>query len=115
MQYLGIIADGFLSTGEARKLGANFGYDGSKPTLRGAIARHCTPLEKADKCNPDGSFALNIKQISAVSPVLVPTIQISEGDIGDLRAFLAALSYLPTDIDIIVSRSVPSGLPIEYQ
>jgi cytochrome c peroxidase len=87
-------------------------HDGSEHNLRGAIIRHLDPLDKADKYNPDGSFALNIRQINAVSSVLLPNTQLSEKEIDFLLTFLTALDYRPTNVDDIVPKSVPSGLPI---
>ncbi len=87
-------------------------HDGSEPSLRAAIIRHFDPLEKATKYNPDGSFAINIRQINAVSPVLVPSIRLSEKETGSLLSFLSALDYQPTNVEDIVPKSVPSGLPI---
>jgi cytochrome c peroxidase len=90
-------------------------HNGSEPSLRGAIIRHLDPLDKANKYNPDGSFALSLKQINAVSQVLLSRIELSEKEIDALIAFLTSLDYEPKDVDIFVPKNVPSGLPVEYE
>ncbi len=83
--------------------------------MRGAVAQHLDPLEKADKYKRDGSFAMSIKQINAISPILSRRLQLSEKEVNYLLAFLSALNYQPMNVDALVPKSVPSGLVVEYK
>ena len=94
---------------------APYFHNGSEPSLRGAIKRHFEALERADKYNPDGSFAMSIRQINAVSPILFPKPQMSEKELDHVIAFLSALDYQPTEVETLVPKAVPSGLPVEYK
>src|SRR5207302_5520502 len=93
---------------------APYFHNGSEPSLTGAIRRHFEVLERADKYNPDGSFAMSIQQINAVSPLLFPRPQISTAEMDDLLAYLSALTYQPTHLETLGPRAVPSGLPAEH-
>jgi cytochrome c peroxidase len=94
---------------------APYFHDGSEQTLRGAIDRHRDPLSRANTYNPDGSFAMTVKQINAISPILLPRTELSDRDVKDLIAFLAALEYAPKDVTALTPSSVPSALPAAYR
>ena len=94
---------------------APYFHDGSERTLKGAIERHLDPLSTANNYNPNGSFAMTVKQINAISPILLPRIELSDREVNDLMAFLASLEYQPNDFDALIPRSVPSGLPVAYR
>lgn len=93
---------------------APYFHDGSEPTLKAALRRHLQPLDKADKYNDDGTFAMNLDQINSISPALVPRIVLSEKEIDKLISFLSSLDFEPTNIEEIVPKNVPSGLPFNY-
>jgi cytochrome c peroxidase len=94
---------------------APYFHDGSERTLKGAIERHLDPLSRSNRYKPDGSFAMTVKQIDAISPILLPRIEVSDREVNDIIAFLTSLEYEPTDLDAIIPRSVPSGLPAAYR
>ena len=86
---------------------APYFHDGSEPSLKGAVNRHLDPLH--------GSVAMNVRQISAISPLLLPKLRLSDREVDDLLAFLSALDFQPADRDRLVPERVPSGLPLAYQ
>jgi cytochrome c peroxidase len=94
---------------------APYFHDGSEGTLRGAIERHFDPLSRAKKFRPDGSFAMTVEQISALSPVLVPRIELSNREVDELIAFLASLEYQSEKLEDVIPSAVPSELPLVYR
>jgi cytochrome c peroxidase len=94
---------------------APYFHNGSERLLRGAIERHLDPLSRANKYNPDGSFEMTVKQINAISPILLPRTELSDREVSDLIAFLASLEYEPNGLDALIPKSVPSGLPVAYR
>ena len=92
---------------------APYFHDGSEPTLKGALRRHLNPLDRADKYNDDGSFAMNRDQIDSISSALVPRIVLSDRELETLIAFLSSLDFEPTNLSVIVPKHVPSGLPVD--
>jgi cytochrome c peroxidase len=91
---------------------APYFHDGSEPTLKGALRRHLNPLDRADKYNYDGSFAMSRDQIDSISSALVPRIVLSDRELETLIAFLSSLDFEPTNLSVIVPQDVPSGLPV---
>lgn len=94
---------------------APYFHDGSERALRGAIERHLDPLSRANKYKPDGSFAMTVRQINAISPILLPRIELSSREVNELLAFLASLEYEPRNLEDLVPRTVPSELPVAYR
>lgn len=94
---------------------APYFHDGSERTLRGAIERHLDPLSNAKKYRPDGSFAMTVRQINAVSPILLPRIELSSREVNELMAFLASLEYQPRNSEDLIPKTVPSELPVPYR
>lgn len=94
---------------------APYFHDGSGRTLIESIKRHLDPLSRANKYNPDGSFTMSLKQINAISPILLPKIELSDREVNYLVAFLASVDYQLDDIDAIIPKTVPSGLPVVYK
>jgi len=94
---------------------APYFHNGSEPRLGKAIERHLDPLSKANKYHADGSFAMSVKQIDAVSPILLPKIELSDREVNYLVAFLSSLDYQPDDLDALIPKTVPSGLPAAYR
>lgn len=72
---------------------------------------HLDPLSRAIKYNPDGSFPMTVKQINAISPILLPKIELSDREVNYLVAFLSSVHYQPNDLDAIIPKPVLSGLP----
>jgi len=91
---------------------APYFHDGSEPTLKGALRRHLNPLDRADKYNDDGSFAMSRDQIDSISSALVPRIVLSDRELETLIAFLSSLDFEPTNLSVIVPKHVRSGLPV---
>jgi hypothetical protein len=58
---------------------------------------------------------MTVRQINAISPILLPRIELSDREVNDLIAFLASLAYEPKDITALIPDSVPSALPIAYR
>jgi len=93
---------------------APYFHDGSSSDLKQAVTRHLELLKNSDKYRDDGSFEMSLDQIESISPVLVPKITLSEKEIHSLISFLSSLDFEPHNVDMIVPKRVPSGLPIEY-
>jgi hypothetical protein len=83
--------------------------------LRGSIERHLDPLFRARKYRADGSFAMRVAEIRALSPILLPEIELSSREVNDLMAFLASLEYNPKELAELIPSSVPSELPAGYR
>jgi cytochrome c peroxidase len=94
---------------------APYFHDGSEGTLRGAIKVHFDPLASAKKFKPDGSFAMTVDQISALSPILVPGIELSDREVNELFMFLTSLEYQPKRLEDVIPSAVPSELPVVYR
>jgi len=87
-------------------------HDGSTAGLYDAIVRHVDPLARAGSYLPDGDFALHKDQIDSISPILVPEIKVSPTEVRSIIAFLATLESQSRDVDQIVPKHVPSGIPV---
>jgi cytochrome c peroxidase len=93
-------------------LTAPYFHNGSAQTLDDAINQHIDPFYFADKYDANGSFAMELEQVEAISPILsVYRINLSGEDVSDLKAFLKSLEDDGMEhIEDIVPNSVPSGL-----
>ncbi len=94
-------------------LSAPYFHDGVAATLEAAIRHHNDPLNRASADYAGGTHSWNLGKRRSVSYILAGGLGLSDGEIGDLIAFLQTLEddfdeFMPQ----IVPAQVPSGLPV---
>ena len=55
------------------------------------------------------------EQIESISSIFVPQIPLSEQGIDRIVAFLSCLDSEPSNLNLVIPKQVPSGLPPAYQ
>lgn len=104
-------------------------HDGAFSTLEAVIAHHLHPAESLSSYNPAEHLPSNLHEtfqndaalldemISGIDPLLPPSRSLTDVEIRQLIAFLAALTdpAAKRDMGYMVPAAVPSGLPVEEE
>lgn len=102
------------------ELTAPYGHDGAFVTLSSFLAHYRNPREALRRYDPSvlepalrGTLVPNQEAILRTLDPQLRNVRMDDGDLRDLRAFMAALTDPRSrDLDATIPSRVPSGLPV---